>query len=56
MFIQIYSQTLILKMAEREDFLMNPKHQCHLSQQGDAFIVPNHEKKGDYYENLCLSN
>ena len=24
--------TLILKVVEREGFLMNPKHQCHLSE------------------------
>ena len=30
-FIWIARQTLIHKMVEREAFLMNPKHQCHLS-------------------------
>ena len=31
-FILIEWRTLILKMVEREVFLMKPKHQCHLSQ------------------------
>ena len=32
MFIPIERRTLILKMAEREAFLMKPKHQNRLSQ------------------------
>ena len=47
--------TLILKIVEREVFLIKPKHRYHLSQWGDVFMVPNHEMKGDYYVNLCLS-
>ena len=30
-FVPINKQTLTLKNMEREAFLMNPKHQCHLS-------------------------
>ena len=40
---------------EREASLMEPKLQCYLSYWGDKFMVPSHEKKGDYYVNLCLS-
>ena len=32
-FIPIEKWTLILKMVEREVFLMNPRHQYHLSQR-----------------------
>ena len=31
MFIPIDRQTLIVKMVEKNAFLMKPKHQCHLS-------------------------
>ena len=27
-------------------FLIKPKHQCHLSNEENVFMVPNHEKKG----------
>ena len=43
-------------MMEREAFLTKPKHQCHLSNEENEFMVPNQEKKGDYYENMCLSH
>ena len=36
MFIPIERQTLILKMAEREVFLMEANHQYHLSQWGEC--------------------
>ena len=42
-------------MVEREAFLTKPKHQCHLSNEENEFMVPNQEKKGDYYENMCWS-
>ena len=35
-FVQIEWCTLILKMVEREAFLMKPKRQSHLSQQGEC--------------------
>ena len=35
-FIPIEKWTLILKMAEREVFLMKPRHQYHLSQWGEC--------------------
>ena len=34
-FIQIEKWNLILKMVEREVFLMKPRHQYHLSQWGE---------------------
>ena len=55
MFIPIKIRTLILKMVEREVFSMKPKHQYHLSQEKNVSMVPNNEKTGDYYVNLCLS-
>ena len=42
-------------MVEREVFLMKAKHKYHLSNEENVFMVPNHEKKGDCYVNLCLS-
>ena len=42
-------------MVERKAFLMKPKHQCHLPDDENEFMVPNREKKRDYYVNLCLS-
>ena len=55
MFIRIERQTSILKTAKKDIFLMKPKHQNHLSQGGECFMVPNYEKKGDYYVNPCLT-
>ena len=55
MFVQIDSRTLSLKMVEREFFLMKPKHQYHLPNKEEMFMVPNHKKKGDNYLNPCLS-
>ena len=36
MFIPIERRTSNLKMVEKEVFLMKPKHQNHLSQQGEC--------------------
>ena len=36
MFIPTERRTSILKMAIREDFLMKPKHQYHLSQREEC--------------------
>ena len=56
MFILIERWTLILKVVEKEVFLMKLKHQYHLSEQGESvYSVPNHEMKGEYYVNPCLS-
>ena len=42
-------------MIEKEIFLMILKHQYHLSNEENLFMVPDHDMKGDYYVNLCLS-
>ena len=42
-------------MVESEAFFMKPKHQFIDPNEENAFMVPNHEKKGDYYVNSCLS-
>ena len=42
-------------MVERDGFLMKSKHQYYLSQWGEHVMMPNHEKKGDYYVNRGLS-
>ena len=55
MFILINRWALILKMVEKEAFPMKPKHQCHYPNEENEFMVPNLEKKEDYYMNLCLS-
>ena len=39
MFIPIEGQTSILKMVEREVFLLNPKQQNRLSQQGVCVYI-----------------
>ena len=39
---------------ESEVFLMKPKHQFVYPSKEIAFMVPNHEKKRDYYMNPCL--
>ena len=41
-------------MVEREVFPMKPKLQYHPYEE-NAFMVPNHENKGDYYVNPYLS-
>ena len=53
--IPIERWTSILKMVERDVSYLKPKHQYHLPQQGECVIVPNHEKKWDYYMNPYLS-
>ena len=42
-------------MAIREVFLMKPKHNIIYPNEENVFMMPNHEKKGDYYMNSCLS-
>ena len=41
-------------MAESEVLLIKPKHQFVYPKKEIVFMVPNHEKKGDYYMNPCL--
>ena len=55
-FVKIDQRTLILKMVEREVFLMTPEDEYHLSQQGEWICGAQSSKEGDYYVNLCLSN
>ena len=42
-------------MVERDDFLMKPKRQYHLSQRGECVYGAHHEMKGDYNVTPCLS-
>ena len=42
-------------MMEREVFPMKAKHEFVYPNKKNEFMVPNHEKKGDYSMNLCLS-
>ena len=55
MFIPTERWTLILKMVEREIFLMKLKHQYHLSQLGECIYSAQLWKKRGYYMNPCLS-
>ena len=63
MFVQINERTLIPRMVESEVFLMKTNDGFDLSQmmkiiypnKKNVFMVPNHEMKGYYYVNLCLS-
>ena len=55
MFIHIERRALILKMVERKVFLMKPKHKFIYPNEKNEFVGLNHENKGDYHVNLCLS-
>ena len=54
MFILINKWTLILEIVGSKVSLMKPRHQFVYPSKENAFMVPNQEKKGDYYANLCL--
>ena len=54
-FIPIGRWILILKIVESEVFLIKPKHQFIYPNEENKFMVPNHEKKEDYYMNPYLS-
>ena len=54
MFFLIERRTLILKMVIREVFVMKPKHIINPNKE-NVFLMPNHEKKRDYYVNPCFS-
>ena len=41
-------------MVGSKVFLVKPKHQFVYPNKENAFMVPSHEKNGDYYVNLCL--
>ena len=55
MFVQINARALILKMVEKEVFFMKPSINIVYPNKENVFMMPNHEKKGDYYVNLYLS-
>ena len=40
----------------RDVFLIKPKYQFIYPNEENVFVVPNHEKKGDYYKSPCLSH
>ena len=42
-------------MVERKAFFTNPKHECHVSQQGDHDYSVHNKKNVDYYEYPSLS-
>ena len=42
---QLTNKLSLYKMMEREAFLMQPKHQSHLPNKENEFLVPNHEEK-----------
>ena len=51
----IEKQTLVQKMVERDVFLMNQSMNIIYPNEDNAFVVPNHERKGDYYVNPWFS-
>ena len=55
MFIPIDRETLILKNKGTKVFLMKAKHQFIYPNEQNMLMVPNHEKKEDYYVNPCSS-
>ena len=46
----------ILKMVKRDVFLWKQSPNIIYPNKENMLMVPNNEKKGDYYVNLCLSN
>ena len=54
-FVAIDKWTLALKMMEKEAFLMKSSINVNYPNEKNEFMVPNHEEKGDYYVNPCLS-
>ena len=54
MFTTFDRGTLILKNGGSEVILLKPKHQFVYPNKENTLMVPNHEKKGDYYVNQGL--
>ena len=55
MFIPTERWTWILKVVEKQVFLMKPKHQNIYPNEENVIMVPNLEKNRDYYVNSRLS-
>ena len=55
MFVQIEKRTLILKNGRKKAFTMKPSINVIYLNEENVLMVPNHERKEDYYVNLCLS-
>ena len=55
-FIPIDRWALILNMLERDFFLIKTKYQFIYHNKENMFIVPNHEKKRNYYVNRVYPN
>ena len=55
MFVPIGKQTLILKMVGTKAFKGNQNVNAIYRNAGKEFMAPNHEMKGHYYVNPCLS-
>ena len=53
MFITIDGRTLILKYPGKWSFFYKTKHQFIYPNKEIEFMLPNHEKRGDYYVNPC---
>ena len=55
MFVKFNGQTLILKMIEKEVFLLKPKHQYHLSQCGECIYgAQSLKKKRLFHESMFI--
>ena len=54
-FVPIERRTSILKLVIIDVFIMKPKHQYHLSQQGERVYHGQSQKERDYYVNPRLS-
>ena len=55
MFIPTERRTSILKLVKRKAFTMKPNINIINPNEENVFMIPNHEKNGDYYVNPCLS-
>ena len=53
--IPVDGWTLVPKNGGKSSFSMKPKHQFVYPNEWNEFTMSNHEKKGDYYVNPCLS-
>ena len=51
----IEKRTLILKMVEKDVFFCKQSLDIIYPNEENAFTMTNHERKGDYFVNPCLS-
>ena len=55
MFVPTDKKNLTIKNDGKKSFSYETDINVIYPNEDNEFMVPNHEKKGDYYMNLCLS-